>query len=155
MSPELRFLFDTSAVVSALLFEHSVPGRAFYAALDRGQILLSEATFAELAEVLGRKKFDRYVTPAEREQFLAMLLGVGTLIEITEVVRACRDPKDDKFLELAASGGASCLATGDQDLLVLHPFRGIPVLTPAQFLESLPQESGDGKRDLVEEKGKD
>lgn len=137
MNPEPRYVFDTSAVVSALLFEQSVPGQAFYAALDHGEVLLSQATFAELSEVLGRKKFDRYVTREEREQFLAMLLSEATLVEITDAVHLCRDPKDDKFLELVVSGNASCLVTGDQDLLVLHPFRSVPILTAAQFLESL------------------
>lgn len=144
MSPEPRYVFDTSAVVSALLFEQSVPGRAFSAALDQGEILLSPATFAELSEVLGRTKFDRYLTREEREQFLALLLREATVVEITEEIRACRDPKDDKFLELVVSGSASCLVTGDQDLLVLHPFRGVPVLTPAQFLESYLQEGEGG-----------
>jgi putative PIN family toxin of toxin-antitoxin system len=142
MSRKSRFVFDTSAAVSALLFEQSVPGRAFYAALDHGTLPASRATFTELSEVLGRKKFDRYVTPEEREQFLAMLVQESTIIDIAEEVRACRDPKDDKFLELAVSGGASCLVTGDQDLLILHPFRGIPVLTPTQFLESLSPQTG-------------
>jgi putative PIN family toxin of toxin-antitoxin system len=144
MNPEPRYVFDTSAVVSALLFEQSVPARAFYAALEKGEVLLSEATFAELNGVLGRAKFDRYATSDEREQFLAHLLREATLVEITEDVRACRDPKDDKFLALCVSGGASCLVTGDQDLLVLHPFRGVLVLTPAQFLVSLAQESAGG-----------
>ena len=115
----------------------SVPGQALYAALDRGEILLSQATAAELSEVLGRRKFDRYLTREEREQFLATLLRDATVVEITEEVRACRDPKDDKFLELAVNGHASCLVTGDADLLALHPFRGIPILTPAQFLDGL------------------
>jgi putative PIN family toxin of toxin-antitoxin system len=139
-----RYVFDTSAVVSALLFEQSVPGRAFYAALDRGEILLSQATATELTEVLSRKKFDRYVTREEREQFLVMLLREATVVEIGEEVRACRDRKDDKFLELAVNGRASCLITGDEDLLILHPFRGMPILTPAQFLEALPEASENG-----------
>lgn len=144
MSPKPRYVFDNNAVVSALLFAESVPGRAFYAALDHGEVLVSPATFAELSDVLDRKKFDRYVTRAERDQFLVMLLGVATVVEITQEVHACRDPKDDKFLELALSGGASCLVTGDPDLLVLHPFRGVPILTPAQFLASFALESRGG-----------
>jgi putative PIN family toxin of toxin-antitoxin system len=134
MSPEPRYVFDIGVVVSAVLFEQSVPGQAFYAALDRGKILVSQATFGELADILGREKFDRYVTREERERFLALFLIQATLVEITEEIRACRDSKDDKFLELAVSGAASYLVTGDQDLLVLHPFRGIAILTPAQFL---------------------
>jgi predicted nucleic acid-binding protein len=91
--------------------------------------------------VLGREKFDRYLTREERDQCLIKLLHEATLVEIGEEVRACRDPKDDKFLELAVSGRASCLVTGDQDLLILHPFRGIPIMTPAQFLGTLPPDS--------------
>ena len=137
MSLENRYVFDNNAVVSALLFAESKPGQAFYTALKGGTLLLSQATLAELSEVLGRKKFDRYATREERQQFLVLLLREAILVEITEVIRLCRDPKDDKFLELALSVGAHCLVTGDQDLLTLHPFRDIPVLTPAQFLASL------------------
>ena len=130
-----RYVFDTSVVVSAPLFEQSVPGQAFYAALDRGEILLSQATATELAAVLSRKKFDRYLTREEREQFLVVLLREATVVEIGAEILACRDPKDDKFLELAVSGRASCLITGDEDLLILHSFHGIPIMTPARFLE--------------------
>jgi len=47
---------------------------------------------------------------------------------------ACRDPKDNKFLELAVAGEATHIVTGDSDLLVLNPFRDIAVLTPSEFL---------------------
>ncbi len=142
MNPEHRFVFDNNTLVSALLFAQSLPGKAFYTALEQGQVLVSPTTFAELQDVLEREKFDVYVTPEEREQFLAMFLREATLVEITEEIRACRDPKDDQFLELAVSGNACSVVTGDQDLLVLHPFRGIPILTPAQFLGSLAQREG-------------
>ena len=137
MSHKPRYVFDTNVVVSALLFEKSVPGKAFYAALDRGEILVSAPLVSELRDVLNRKKFDRYLTREEREQFLVLLLRRAILVEITETVAACRDPKDDKFLELVINGQAASLITGDTDLLDLHPFRGIPVVTPAQFLETL------------------
>jgi len=48
--------------------------------------------------------------------------------------KVCRDPKDNKYLELAVAANASCIVTGDQDLLVLNPFRNIPILTSADFL---------------------
>ncbi|MCX5728009.1 MAG: putative toxin-antitoxin system toxin component, PIN family, partial [Nitrospirae bacterium] len=70
----------------------------------------------------------------ERTEFITALVREATLVEITDTVTECRDPKDDKFLELAVSGKATCIVSGDDDLLVLHPFRGIPVLTPRQFL---------------------
>jgi predicted nucleic acid-binding protein len=72
-----------------------VPAQAFFAALERGDILLSQATLTELEEVLGRSKFDRYITPDEREGFLQKFLDEGILGEIGEIIRECRDPKDD------------------------------------------------------------
>lgn len=69
-------------------------------------------------------------------RFLVALLKETELIEITTSVTACRDVKDNKFLELAVSGKADYIVSGDEDLLVLNPFRGIPILTPRNFLNS-------------------
>jgi len=55
-------------------------------------------------------------------------------VEIKTRIRACRDPKDDKFLEVAVDGRADAIVTGDHDLLELHPFHGIAILTPADYL---------------------
>jgi putative PIN family toxin of toxin-antitoxin system len=55
-------------------------------------------------------------------------------IEPIETISACRDSKDDKFLEVAINGSASCIVSGDEDLLLLNPFRGVPILTPRDFL---------------------
>ena len=139
MASELRCVCDTNVVVSAVLFPDSVPGQAFLAAFKKGKVLSSEATLLELSEVLGRDKFDRYVLREEREQFLSLLIRDAEMVEIQEHVRECRDPKDDKFLEAAVNGAASHLVTGDQDLLALDPFRGIQILTPAQFVASMSQ----------------
>ena len=136
MSNKARYVFDTNVIVSALLFEQGNPGQAFYKALDVAEILLSEEVAREINDVLSRKRFDRYVTWEEREQFLQLLIRETTLVEITEEIKECRDPKDNKFLELAVSGAVSHLITGDPDLLVLDPFRGIRILTPRQFLDS-------------------
>lgn len=74
------------------------------------------------------------MTLEERERFLEALVREAELVEITEEIYVCRDPKDDQILELAVNGKASCIVTGDQDLLVLNPFRRIPIVTPAEFL---------------------
>ena len=132
-----RIVFDTNVTISALLFTDSVPGRAFIRALDHGTILVSAALVGELSRVLGRGRFDRYVTREERDGFLESLIRESNLIEITETVQVCRDPRDDQVLELAVNGGASCIVTGDADLLVLNPFRGIEIITPAVFLKSI------------------
>jgi putative PIN family toxin of toxin-antitoxin system len=134
---ETRIVIDTGVVVSAVLLTRSVPRQALDAAAAQGKLLVSEATVAELDEVLRRPKFNKYVPEEKRLEFLAALVQEGELVEVTEVITACRDIKDNKFLELAVSGRASHLMSGDEDLLVLHPFRGIAVVTPQAFLTSL------------------
>ncbi len=134
MSDEARYVFDTGVLVSAALSRDSTPGLAFRAGLNGGTILLSHATAQELHDVLSRPKFDRYVRLSTRKRFLAALVGRATVVDIDCAIRACRDPRDDKFLELAIAGRASQLITGDADLLVLNPFQGVPIVTPAEFL---------------------
>ena len=134
MNESLRYVFDTGVIVSAALFKESTPGQALRAATEGGAILLSPATAKELQEVLIRPKFDDYVRLTTRKRFLAALLRRATVVETTESLHVCRDPRDDKFLELAVCGRASFIVTGDSDLLVLNPFQGIPIVTPAEFL---------------------
>jgi uncharacterized protein len=95
---------------------------------------MSNAVFLELQEVLLRPKFDKYSTPSKREAFLEDLIETVQFIEVTEEIDECRDPKDNKYLELVVSGNAECIITGDQDLLVLNPFRRIDILTVQEFL---------------------
>ncbi len=134
MKARERIVVDNSALVSRLLLPHSVPGQAVRKAVDEAQLLVSEATLTELADVLSRPKFDAYVTIEDRQEFLRLLGRIAELVPITHTVRACRDPGDDKFLELAVNGGADLIVTGDKDLLALDPFRGIPILTPTGYL---------------------
>jgi putative PIN family toxin of toxin-antitoxin system len=135
MGDKPRYVIDANAIVSAFLFERSKPGRALQLALERGVILLSESAAAELAEVLRREKFERYVIRQKREELLKAFIQEATLVEVAERIDACRDPRDNKYLELAVSGGADCIVSGDEDLLVLNPFRGIAILRPAEFLK--------------------
>lgn len=92
---------------------------------------------AELNEVLARDKFRAYVTEDEARQFLALLAGAPQWVEIDVRISDCRDPPDNKFLELAVSGRATHIITGDGNLLGLNPFEGKPVLTPGEFLRQV------------------
>ena len=141
MSSNLRCVFDTNTMISAFLFDEGTPGRALKLALESGEVLLSLELAEELAEVLSRKKFDRYVRRKLREEFLAGIIRETTLVKVNAILRECRDPKDDKFLEVAVSGKASHIITGDQDLLALHPFQGISILTPREFIDQNLQKS--------------
>jgi putative PIN family toxin of toxin-antitoxin system len=131
---ELRAVIDTSVLVSAALLPLSVPRRALDLAVDSGRLLLSEATLAELDEVLRRQKFDKYVSEQTRLEFLLSLVNVAEVVPVTSRIAECRDPKDNKFLELASSGRASHIVSGDADLLVLHSFQGIAIVSPVDFL---------------------
>ncbi len=135
MKARERVVVDTNALVSRLLLPGSVAGRAVRKAVDEAQLLASEATLEELADVLSRRKFDPYVTVEERQAFLRLLGRIVELVPVIHTVRECRDPRDDKFLELAVNGEADLIVTGDDDLLVLDPFREIPILTPAAYLD--------------------
>ena len=130
------YVFDTNVLVSALLFANSSPREAFELALNTGRILISKETVDELNNVLSRPKFKRYISPEKRERFLLSLVQKSILIEIKEKIEECRAPKDNKFLELAINGKATAIVSGDKDLLILHPFRGIPIITVSQFLNS-------------------
>jgi uncharacterized protein len=140
MSSKLRYVFDTNVIVSSLLFENSKPAQAFNYALNHGEVLLSSELLEELSDVLGRKKFDRFLTVEERDEFLETFVDRAILIDIIEKVQECRDPKDDKILELALNGQAQCIVSGDKDLLVLNPFRGVKTVTAEEFLNTVPIE---------------
>jgi putative PIN family toxin of toxin-antitoxin system len=132
-----HFVLDANTLVSAFLLDPtSIAAKAYYKAIAEGKIVLSKNTFNEFSDVFIRSKFDRYLPLSKRLIIIEDLKTLIKFITVTTVIQACRDPKDDKYLELAISSGAVCIVTGDKDLLVLHPFKGIPILTAAEFLDT-------------------
>jgi uncharacterized protein len=127
-------VFDASALVSAALKAGSVPERALLRAEEVDVLALSSAVDAEIADVLSRPKFARAISPLRRQHFLAILRSVAMWFEPTVRVTDSRDDKDNKYLELALVAGAETLVSDDQDLLVLDPWRGVRILTPADYL---------------------
>jgi putative PIN family toxin of toxin-antitoxin system len=124
-------------IISSLLFEGSKPDLAIRYALQNGNILFSLELIEEIDEVLSRAKFRKYITDEEREEFLDGFIDRGILIEVVDAVKECRDPKDDKILELSLSGKADLIISGDKDLLVLNPFRSIEIQSVEQFLKTV------------------
>ena len=135
MMHEQRFVLDVNVIVSAVLFAQSRPRQALDLTQDRGIILMSDDVLLELSEVLLRAKFDQYSTRSKREAFLDNFVETVQFIEITKQINECRDAKDNKYLELAVSGDAKFIVSGDKDLLVMNPFRGITILIVSEFLE--------------------
>jgi len=134
MRQRSRIVVDTNCLISRLLLPESVPGRAVRHAVDTGILLVSDATMRELADVLARPKFDPYISLKDRRHFLLLLSRVSEFVSVSYAVHDCRDPEDNKFLEVAFGGRADLILTGDLDLLRLHPWRGIPILSPAKYL---------------------
>jgi len=130
----LRCVFDTNVLVSALLLPESKPRQALDRALRHEIVLISYAALAELNEVLSRKRFRRYIDEEDVRTFLAALARETMWIDVQKRITVCRDPSDNKFLELAVEGMATHMVTGDSDLLALSPFQGIQILPPQSFL---------------------
>ena len=130
----MRVVIDTNVWVSRLLIAGSVPARAVDAALARFEVVVSEASVEELADVLSREKFDRYVSPQDREEFLRRLLQVTTVVPVLSEITDSGDPKDNRFLALALDSGSGCIVSGDDHLLALNPWRGIEIISPEEFL---------------------
>ena len=129
------FVLDANVFVSAIISSQSTARQAFDRAVDTGIILMSNPVFLEISEVLLRPKFDRYIDRVKRQNFIEDLLRIVNFVEINQQISECRDPKDNKYLELAVCGGAKLIVTGDNDLLVLNPFRRITILNIQDFLE--------------------
>ena len=129
-----RIVFDTNTLVSGYLFPLSTPGRAVELGLNRHRILMSMETVKELADVLRREKFDRFLSLGRREELIAKTILQSEFATTSTIITDCRDPSDNMFLELAIDGHASAIVSGDADLLTLHPFREIPILSARDYV---------------------
>ncbi len=127
-------VLDASVLVSAAFRPGSVPDQAVRHAVLTDQVAVSELVMAELLDVLYRPRIARFIDPGQRAELLDLLDTLGIVVVPTTPVADCRDPKDDKYLELALASGAGVLVSSDNDLLVLHPWRGVRILRPAEYL---------------------
>lgn len=129
-----RVVIDTNVLISGLFSTKSTPVLAVEKAVTKAQLVATTETLRELITKLHSPKFDRYVDRERRDALLERIASLVEIIDVLQTIRASRDSKDDKFLEAAVNGRADVIVTGDKDLLDLSPFRGIAVLTPADYL---------------------
>jgi len=129
-----RVVIDTNVYISSFLRPNSIPTKAVRKAEQDALLLVSDLVLTEFAAVFSLSKFDKYVSRARRDVALRHIQSISTVVSIPFPIRACRDPRDDIFLEVAVHGHADLIVTGDDDLLALHPFRGIAILTPSDYL---------------------
>ncbi|OOQ60654.1 putative toxin-antitoxin system toxin component, PIN family [Mucilaginibacter pedocola] len=129
------FVFDTNTLISASIAYTSNPKKAVDKARRVGKLLFSNETLNELSLVLMRRKFDKYISLEDRLVYLQRVEKEATIRVTTSNFTDCRDVKDNIFLNLAFDWNAECIISGDTDLLILNPFKEIPIITPTQFLE--------------------
>jgi uncharacterized protein len=129
----MRVVLDTNVLLSAALKRQSKSGMAALPVERHGVLLKSIATERQLFEVVARPHLAALIEPVAKG-WLRRLMAASEPVTIAERITVCRDPTDDKFLELAVSGKADVIVSGDGDLLALKPFGGIPILTPAAFV---------------------
>lgn len=132
----MRVVVDTNVFVSAALSAKSSPALAVYLVERRGILLKSTATEQELLQVVRRPHLASLIAPSFL-LWLSRILAAAEFVTITERVTECRDPKDNKFLELAVNGRADVIVSGDDDLLALNPFREIAIVKPAVFIQTV------------------
>lgn len=135
----MRIVVDTNVVVSALLNPDARINRVLaYLAKGKYLFLYSQDTLDEMLDVLSRHRIGRgMVKDLDVKEFVALVRFRGEEITPVTSIHVCRDPDDDKFLEIAVDGKADYIVSGDGDLQSLSPFRGIPVLKPADFINLL------------------
>jgi putative PIN family toxin of toxin-antitoxin system len=129
-----RVVLDTNVILSALLFRSGRVSWIGDAWKGKRLIpLVSKETLVELLRVLAYPKFK--LTPTEQQTVLEAFLPYAETVHVhnTQSLPKCRDPHDQKFLNLAKQGHADFLVTGDADLLAVVNFKGCPIMTPEQF----------------------
>ena len=133
----MRLVLDTNVLVSAILSPASISAKILNWGEDNGVILYSTATLTEVLSVLGRSKFSKYIDHDDIDGLSIRIKTVWLFVEILNQVQLCRDPKDDKFIDLALNGKASHLITGDSDLLVLNPVENTSIINPRTFWDEI------------------
>jgi putative PIN family toxin of toxin-antitoxin system len=136
----MRAVMDTGVLISALIKRQGTTGDILLALRDGRYIMIySTEILVEIIDVLGRSEFRNkyHIEPDDITALINLIRLRGELVTTQIKITACRDSKEDKFLEAALAAEADCIVSGDTDLLVLSPFDNIPVLRPAEFLARL------------------
>lgn len=136
----MRVVVDTGVLVSGLIRPRGTIGDILHALRDgRFTAIYSTPMMLEVTEVLSRQKIQEkyHIQPDDIEALINLVRLRGELVIPKQSITACRDPKDDKFLEAALAGTADAIVTGDDDLLVMNPFKGVELLRPFEFLARL------------------
>lgn len=133
-----RFIvIDTNALISAVLSPNGIAYQAFAKAIQHFILIQTNETYQEISERIYKTKFDKYISDSRREEFLTSIKNISQFIQTKSKINDCRDPDDNKFLELVQDSNAKFLITGDKDLLILtsQPKYQALIISPRNFLE--------------------
>ena len=128
-------VINTNVLISAALSPNGTPAKVVKHFIRNGRIIFSTETYEEFNTRIWRPKFDPYISREKRKALLLDFSNIANWYEISGDLKACRDPDDDKFLELAVKANAWILVSGDRDLTDLGEIKGISIVTPAECLD--------------------
>ena len=128
----VKCVVDTNVLISAALSK-GAPFRILEHLIKNNALIFSKETINELSSRITQSKFDKYVSAEDREAYVNNLILSADLVIVDNLIQGCRDRNDDKFLETAVKGDAQFIITGDQDLLAMHRFEGIDIVTVQVF----------------------
>lgn len=128
---------DTNILISAILSPDGTARKALDKVYNQFKIAQSEQTYQELKTRINKPKFDKYISDEERKDFLNTVLKKSQFIKVKSKITDCRDPEDNKFLELSIDAKSLFLITGDKDLLVLKSLEEYQdlIITPREFID--------------------
>ena len=128
----VKCVVDTNVLISAALTK-GAPFRIVEHLIKNNALIFSKETINDLSSRKTQLKFDKYVSAEDREAYVNNLILSADLVIIDNLIQGCRDRDDDKFLETAVKGDAQFIISGDQDLLTMHRFEGIDIVTVQEF----------------------
>jgi len=135
MNKETKYICDTNILLSSLISKTSPPAQTVDYIREHGMFSFSQETLIEFEGVLKRPKFDKFLSKEKRSNFINEIFELSVFYEVNQKVDICRDPKDNKFLDVAIASYADYLITGDDDLLVIERIGNTSIITPREFVD--------------------
>ena len=131
----MKVIIDTNIYISAFVFDKAILNLTSFSLL-KGYVCISDEIYAELIDkfLKGRvAKISKSFELTRAEEFIETIKNQAHFTQVTETVTICRDPKDNKFLELAKTISAEYIISGDKDLLDLKTFENTIITKPSEF----------------------
>ena len=133
----INAVVDTNVLLSALK-KTSLARKILVALADnKFKLFLSALLREELERTVLRPKIQKLVSDMDGTLLVTIIGKAATIVRPSHPITSCRDPKDNIVLECASAGRVDYIVTGDRDLLTLHPFHGIQIISPSDFLNTL------------------